>query len=790
MKKTILFLLSPLLIFAQLRNDKSALLFSDTRVATIKIYMDTAAVNWMFNHPESDSLHVCRINFFNGLINETVDSVGIRIRGNTSRKAKKKSFKLSFNEFVKGRDFYGVDKLNLNGEHNDPSIIRSKLCWDFYAKIGMNASRANHVAVYINDKYYGLYISVEHIDDEFLKKRFDDPSGNLWKCLWPADLKYLGPDPNAYKLKVGNRRVYDLRRNEDEDDYTMLAKLIEVINKTPDEKLADSLEEILVVPEVIKYFASNVLLGDWDGYRFLRNNYYLYYEPALGKFHWIPYDYDNTFGIDWFGYDWSIVNPYDYPTIDNDGRPLAEKLLNVPEYKNLFTHFLDYYSRNVFALRKWERHLDSLEKMITPFVIPDTFRKLDYGFTYSDFIKSYTAGDYYNQHVKMGIKRFVNNRNESLKEQLTYVSAKPYVYKLSVRPKFPNQTDSVRIIASAFGYPEISQITAKLFDSESNYIGEFPFVYTPDSSSTRVEENDEWQAVLPPLDRGNYNLAVVAINKNGDYAVFPRAHPLSFEISGGNSAKKVVINELLAINDNVNKDEYGEYDDWVELFNTTDSTINLSGFYLSDSKNNLKKWEFPEGSSICAHDFLLIWCDKDNQPGLHTNFKLSGGGEFVALTATDGKTVWDSISFGSQSPDVSYGRYPDGTGNFVFMNHPTPSAPNVLSTVKKPLIVSDFKLSVFPNPFWSGKSSTINIKYSFPSFANLQNTSYAYTTVSLTVYNAIGQKVATLVEKIQGRGKHLIRLNPKNLSSGVYFVRLKVGEYSKFVKIRKLVVLK
>ena len=113
------------------------------------------------------------------IINETVDSIGFRLRGNTSREAAKKSFKVSFNTFVSGREFYGVDKLNLNGEHNDPSIIRSKLCFDHYKTIGMTATRANHVEVYINGQYYGLYISVEHIDDEFLNKNFGDDTGNL-----------------------------------------------------------------------------------------------------------------------------------------------------------------------------------------------------------------------------------------------------------------------------------------------------------------------------------------------------------------------------------------------------------------------------------------------------------------------------------------------------------------------------------------------------------------------------------------------------------------------------------
>ena len=84
----------------------------------------------------------------------------------------KKSFKVDFNHFISGRDFHGVEKLNLNGEHNDVSIMRAKLSWDLYQSMGMVSSRAAHAKLYINGDYYGLYISVEHIDDSFYQRTF------------------------------------------------------------------------------------------------------------------------------------------------------------------------------------------------------------------------------------------------------------------------------------------------------------------------------------------------------------------------------------------------------------------------------------------------------------------------------------------------------------------------------------------------------------------------------------------------------------------------------------------
>ena len=161
--------------------DDSWMVYDDTTMATIQIEISTEALEYIYDNVDSDSMHVASVNFSNYWIDQSLDSVGFRLRGNTSRQADKKSFKLDFNHFQRGRDFYGIEKLNLNGEHNDPSIIRSKLSWDIFEDIGMPATRASHAKVYINGQYYGLYISVEHIDENFLERHYADDSGNLWK---------------------------------------------------------------------------------------------------------------------------------------------------------------------------------------------------------------------------------------------------------------------------------------------------------------------------------------------------------------------------------------------------------------------------------------------------------------------------------------------------------------------------------------------------------------------------------------------------------------------------------
>ncbi|HUX57638.1 MAG TPA: lamin tail domain-containing protein [Bacteroidales bacterium] len=132
--------------------------------------------------------------------------------------------------------------------------------------------------------------------------------------------------------------------------------------------------------------------------------------------------------------------------------------------------------------------------------------------------------------------------------------------------------------------------------------------------------------------------------------------------------RDVVINELMPVNSTIAADQNGEYDDWIELFNLSSSTKDISGYYLTDNKSNISKWQIPQGTSISANGYLIIWADKDTtQIGLHANFKLSSLGEEVLFSKPNG-TVIDEIIYPGQTLEVSYSRYPNGTGAFRWQN--------------------------------------------------------------------------------------------------------------------------
>lgn len=127
---------------------------------------------------------------------------------------------------------------------------------------------------------------------------------------------------------------------------------------------------------------------------------------------------------------------------------------------------------------------------------------------------------------------------------------------------------------------------------------------------------------------------------------------------------EIVINELLPVNNSIASDEYGDFDDWVELYNLSSASIDISGYFLSDNEAHPSKWQIPDGTSIPGKGFLVIWADDDSlQTGLHTNFKLSSLGETILLSEPDGRLI-DKVIYPGQDLELSYSRNPDGTGTF------------------------------------------------------------------------------------------------------------------------------
>ncbi len=147
---------------------------------------------------------------------------------------------------------------------------------------------------------------------------------------------------------------------------------------------------------------------------------------------------------------------------------------------------------------------------------------------------------------------------------------------------------------------------------------------------------------------------------------------------------QVVINEIMAENNLAISDQDGESSDWIEIRNASPFAINISGWYLTDDAQELTKWRFPN-VTLFGGAYVVIFASGKNRSvagqQLHTNFRLSAGGEYLAIVMADGVTVASEVApqYPPQHPDISWGYAGASTTNRAYLT-PTPGLPNGLGT--------------------------------------------------------------------------------------------------------------
>ena len=192
-------------------------------------------------------------------------------------------------------------------------------------------------------------------------------------------------------------------------------------------------------------------------------------------------------------------------------------------------------------------------------------------------------------------------------------------------------------------------------------------------------------------------------------------------------ASTVVINELMASNQVTAADEAGEFEDWIELYNTGTTAVDISGWYITDNPDNLDKWAFPAGTIIAPNTYLILWADEDSAQGLlHANFKLAAEGESLALLNT-ALQLEDEVVFEVQQPDQGLARVPNGTGPFV-MQTPTFGYNNneSVGTIEENALAQ--RLEMVPNP------ADLSVRITLPATSRHP----------VEVFNALGQRKMSL----------------------------------------------
>jgi hypothetical protein len=225
----------------------------------------------------------------------------------------------------------------------------------------------------------------------------------------------------------------------------------------------------------------------------------------------------------------------------------------------------------------------------------------------------------------------------------------------------------------------------------------------------------------------------------------------------------VVINEFMADNDTLTAPA-GLKADWVELRNTTSSAVSLAGMYLSDTRNNPAKWQFPAGTAIPANGYLVVWAyDTTFTGALHASWSLSGGGEHLRLSNAD-LTVADSLTFGPQAENRTMARFPDGTGAFRSSCLPTLGVANNAACEGTGLAGGTIPRATGFELLQGGPRLTVaRIALAAPG------------RVRLTVHDLRGREMARLADGHLPAGSHAFTFNASALPGGLYFFRLRAA---------------
>ncbi len=243
------------------------------------------------------------------------------------------------------------------------------------------------------------------------------------------------------------------------------------------------------------------------------------------------------------------------------------------------------------------------------------------------------------------------------------------------------------------------------------------------------------------------------------------------------SPTSLYINEFMASNDGAVPGPQGDYPDWIEIYNAGSEAVMLGGYYMSDDLNDPEKMfqipsTYPDSVTVQAGGFIVFYANSDpDWSVLNLNFKLSGGGEHIGLWNPDQVFV-DSLTYGEQYADTTYGRFTDGTNNWYLMPDYSPGEPNrYTDAISEFRDVNSFSIS-YPNPFENETKIEFVLDKTEP--------------VSIMIFDITGAVIEKVENKLFQKGLQQYRWDATGLPSGYYFYQIKTSGNNVTGKVCKI----
>jgi hypothetical protein len=620
------------------------------------------------------------------------DSCGIRYKGNSSYSPtnQKNPLRIELNTIKNNQDYHGIKDIKLSNCYKDPSMIREILSYQILEQY-MDCPSSNFARVYINGQYRGVYTNNETISDDFNQAHYyaDD---TYFKCnpvggagpgaTVSPDLKYLGADSTAYF------NGYELQSTF---GWNRMVALCNTLNND-----FQYIENMLDIDRAIWMLAFNNVLVNLDSYSgAFRQNYYLSWD-ANGRFVPTVWDVNMSFGGFPGGTGSGTTTPTTLDPFSNatsNNHPLIKQIMANPMYKRMYMAHVRTMVQEMFASGQYETWAQNLMSLADSSIQADPYKF----YTYSQFLNGLTTavsgGGPGGGSSIPGIKALMDARAQFFSTNAAYLLQAPSINAHGASSLPLNYGSTVTINTTC------ANETAVYLGYRGNHQLKFNRVQMyDDGAHNDGAAGDHIFGIDVPVNGLTFEYYIYADNNNAGLFSPARAeheyHTLAVNFPSP-VVGSVRINEVLASNDSLLFDLNGEDEDWIELVNTTNAPLDLTGFYLSDDPLNLMSWAFPAATSIPANGYILIWADNDvNQVGLHANFKLSAGGDYVYLS--HGFNVHDQIAFGPQIANISYARCPDAGLDFATII-PTPLANNNCNIGVQEN--EALQVQVYPNPF-------------------------------------------------------------------------------------------